>query len=143
MFIRIKSARFFDNKGEYIGVKRFIKKTAQTFNYAEGSYVLDTKNLSYYEDNWLLLFKRRTYFYTLDKPYPMNFNRNVSSKDLNSEQLNVILETNAVKKLNALAKPGFFEKVNWKVIGIFVLVLIVLGYAQQHGGVVNFLTGGG
>lgn len=124
-------AEFFDRNGNYVGKKSFRFKN-KTFKYGDETYVINQDTNSYKETSFLFL-NRRTYYYTKGNPNCMEFSQDLTKEQankINAEQLQIVLDTKALRDINEQYKNSIWDKLDLKTIlifaGVAVLAILIL-----------------
>lgn len=131
-FLKLKKAKMFDDKGEFVENVLFSAKET-TFKYRKGSYVIDLNCPSYFDDT-NYLWDTRYFFYNIGNPSP----KILSKKEqpiINADVFNVIMETDIMRKLNELSKDGLQKYLTFRNIIIVVGGILVYYYISTNGGI--------
>lgn len=127
-------AQFWDSNGKYIGNKSFNRRK-KSFKFGENTYLIRLKQGSYYNRNNLVfgLVDKRYYQYIEGVPEPLIMDKKDGIKTmLSAEELNTMIETKQLKKLNDLDKKGILGNLDMKQV-ILILAIIVGGYLALTG----------
>lgn len=131
-FFEVRKAEFYDDRGEFLNTKWF-SKHKPTFKFQEKTFINDTKNPSFKLAKGLL-YNTKFYHYNINNPKPLVLNHKVEAGEITSEQLNIIIETDVLKKLNSV-NSGFLANLDFKTIAIIAVVCIAGYYIFKNGGI--------
>lgn len=124
-------AVFYDANGVYIGKKRLDRKLS-TFSFLRRSFVFDPLNSSYFKI-WNPFWATKFYSYNLDNPEPLTNKLNYQPF-MTASQFNILIETNALQKLNDLAKKNWLlEFLTLPNIIVAVVVAVGIWYLMNKG----------
>ena len=126
----VYKAIFYDDRGEYIGTKKFDRKEAH-FKYNDGAYNISIKDSTMFEVKGLF-FNKRYFQYNLNDPNPILMDKK-REPIMNARLYNINLETKLAKQLNDL------DKGDWEKLFTFKNIVIVLAIL---GAVYYFASGG-
>lgn len=124
LFWRKYKAIFYDDKGNYAGIKGFNRKE-KSMDYGKGTYNIDL-NCSYF-DRKAFFHDKRYYYYSLNNPNPVLMNKK-AEPILNSESYNIMLKTKVLRDLNELSKgSGLGDLLTPRniIIGLAIIGIII------------------
>lgn len=127
-----RTAEFYDESGVFHGSVNFGKADTY-FTYSDGAYIVDIKNSSSKASNVIPgIWKRRTYTYNIDNPFPFRFDKK-GEPIINPKLLKIHLETKVAQDLNDLPKKGFLSKLlTPRNIAIALALVVVIWYVSTH-----------
>lgn len=120
-------AVFYDDNGNYHGRKR-IKKDSSVFSYCGRSYVFRPFHSTFFKDTGMI-WKTRYYHYHVNNPEPLIIKQNYKPF-MTASQFNIVIETDALKKLNDLANESLLSKIFTAkniIIGLIAIAIIYFG----------------
>lgn len=128
-------AKFFDEKGDFIGNKKF-NKFDSSFKFKKRRYNIERQKGSYYETSSIpfILFKR-FYIYNINNSNPIKLDKK-SEPIIEPEIYNTIIESEEAKKLNNLHNKGFLAQLDFKIV-LIALGIIAVGIYFLRGGTIT------
>jgi hypothetical protein len=110
-------AIFYNALGEYIGRKK-LDYNSKTFNFLKGTYNFMPLKYSSFKDVGFLGFSK-FYFYQLGNPDALILKTNFAPAVISADDYSEIINSDAIRKINALSKP------NW-LLGLITPLNIII-----------------
>lgn len=131
--IKLYYALFFDDNGEFIKRIKF-KRKDRVFTYERKKYNVEIQNATFYPKRFLIFFKSYFYFYNINNPSPLSFEK-VVEPVINPELYNIMLETKVARDLNDLHKDFLGKLLTPRNIFIGIILVIAIIYFAQGGSI--------